>query len=255
MKRLNSAKGVSTISSGKRTFLYKSGLFFLAVSILIVFLGPIGSRAGWWDYYFAVKLFKWAALLACISFIFIVGGMFLSNGGSRKKAILVSLIISALAIPVVSTLLYWQNAKQKYPPIQDISTDIFEPPEYWYAPNVKVYDPLAIADMQMLAYPDVEPAVLSLPFDRAFKLIHEIIRDTGWEILAVEPENGRIEATETTFWFGFSDDIVIRVTSEGESSVIDIRSTSRFGSGGDGGTNAKRIIRLLNALEKQAMIE
>ena len=191
-------------------------------------------------------------MLAATSFVMIVGGMFLANRDSRKKAIFISLIIIVLAVPVLATLLYWQNAKQTYPPIQDISTDLFEPPEFWYAPNTKVYNPLAIADMQMDAYPDVEPAVLPLPVEQAFKLIHEIVQDTGWEILAVEPENGRIEATDTTFWFGFSDDIVIRVTREGESSVIDIRSTSRFGSGGDGGTNAKRIMRLLREVDKQA---
>jgi uncharacterized protein (DUF1499 family) len=204
VKEINAA-GLSTISTGNRTFIYKTGLFFLVASICVVFLGPIGSRIGWWDYYFAV-------------------------------------------------LLYWKKAKQTYPPIQDISTDLFEPPEFWYAPNVKVYNPLAIADMQMEAYPDVEPAVLTLPFDQAFNLIHEIVQDTGWEILAVEPENGRIEATDTTFWFGFSDDVVIRVTREGESSTIDIRSTSRFGSGGDGGTNAKRILRLLKELDRRISV-
>lgn len=177
--------------------------------------------------------------------------MFLAKRHSRKKAILISIIIIALTTPVVATLLYWQNAKLKYPAIQDISTDLFEPPEFWYAPNVKTYNPLAVADLQIEAYPDVEPAVLSLPFDQTFNLIHQIIQDTGWEILAVEPETGRIEATDTTFWFGFSDDIVIRVTREGESNVVDIRSASRFGSGGDGGTNAKRVMRLLKELDKR----
>jgi uncharacterized protein (DUF1499 family) len=252
VKEINAA-GLSTISTGNRTFIYKTGLFFLVASICVVFLGPIGSRIGWWDYYFAVTLFKWAAMLAA-SFVMIVGGMLLAKGSSRKKAIFISLTFLVLAIPVLATLLYWKKAKQTYPPIQDISTDLFEPPEFWYAPNVKVYNPLAIADMQMEAYPDVEPAVLTLPFDQAFNLIHEIVQDTGWEILAVEPENGRIEATDTTFWFGFSDDVVIRVTREGESSTIDIRSTSRFGSGGDGGTNAKRILRLLKELDRRISV-
>ena len=42
----------------------------------------------------------------------------------------------------------------------------------------------------------------------------------GWEIVAAEPEEGRIEATATTFWFGFKDDVVIRVTPAGNDSLL-----------------------------------
>ncbi len=221
----------------------------------MVFSGPLGSRIGWWDYYFAVSLFKWSGILAGVALLIFAGALILTPAISKTKKILIGLICAAVTVPVAATLLYWQDAKRNYPPIQDISTDLFEPPEFWYAPNVKVYNPLAIADMQMEAYPEVEPAVLSLPFEQVFGLMQQIILDTGWEVHAVEPENGRIEATETTFWFGFSDDVVIRVTREGDSSVVDIRSTSRFGSGGDGGTNAKRVLRLLKELNKRAGVK
>ena len=66
----------------------------------------------------------------------------------------------------------------------------------------------------------------------------------GWHIVAVVtavvPAEGRIEATDTTWYFGFKDDVVIRVRPSPNGSRVDIRSVSRVGLG-DVGTNARRI--------------
>jgi uncharacterized protein (DUF1499 family) len=63
----------------------------------------------------------------------------------------------------------------------------------------------------------------------------------GWQIVATAPAQGRIEATDSTFWFGFKDDVVIRVSDAGnQGSRIDVRSKSRVGRN-DFGTNAKRV--------------
>jgi uncharacterized protein (DUF1499 family) len=60
-------------------------------------------------------------------------------------------------------------------------------------------------------------------------------------VVAADPAAGRIEATATTFWFGFVDDVVVRVRpAAGGGSRIDVRSVSRVGKS-DVGANAKRI--------------
>jgi uncharacterized protein (DUF1499 family) len=71
----------------------------------------------------------------------------------------------------------------------------------------------------------------------------------GWTIVAKAPAEGRIEATDTTFWFGFTDDIVIRVApdEQAERTRIDIRSKSRIGRS-DVGTNAARVRAYLERL-------
>jgi uncharacterized protein (DUF1499 family) len=69
----------------------------------------------------------------------------------------------------------------------------------------------------------------------------------GWHIVAAEPREGRIEATDTTFWFGFKDDIVVRLTPAGYRTLVDVRSVSRVGRS-DVGTNAKRIRTYLRML-------
>jgi uncharacterized protein (DUF1499 family) len=62
----------------------------------------------------------------------------------------------------------------------------------------------------------------------------------GWELVASDSAAGRIEATATTPWFGFKDDVVVRVRPDGSGSRIDVRSVSRVGKS-DVGANAKRI--------------
>jgi uncharacterized protein (DUF1499 family) len=58
-----------------------------------------------------------------------------------------------------------------------------------------------------------------------------------------------VEATDTTFWFGFKDDVVVRVRAaeNGGGSIVDVRSVSRVGQS-DLGLNAKRIGSILDGL-------
>ena len=69
----------------------------------------------------------------------------------------------------------------------------------------------------------------------------------GWKVVEADEDSGRIEATDTTFWFGFKDDVVIRVRPAGGDTRIDVRSLSRVG-GGDVGKNAQRIRAYVSAL-------
>src|SRR5437879_5918706 len=94
---------------------------------------------------------------------------------------------------------------------------------------------------------------LPIPAARAFGLVHRTAAGMpAWEITAVDSTAGRIEATATTRWFGFKDDIVIRVTPRGaDSAVVDMRSKSRVGKS-DVGANASRIRTYLAALARAA---
>jgi uncharacterized protein (DUF1499 family) len=61
-----------------------------------------------------------------------------------------------------------------------------------------------------------------------------------WDVIITDPPQGRIEATATTFWFGFKDDVVVRIAADGAGSRVDVRSLSRIGKS-DVGANAKRV--------------
>jgi uncharacterized protein (DUF1499 family) len=73
-------------------------------------------------------------------------------------------------------------------------------------------------------------------------------QEDGWQIVTADKSTGRIEATDTTRWFGFKDDIVVRLTPWGAGTRVDLRSVSRVGRS-DIGTNARRIRRYLDRLQ------
>ena len=76
--------------------------------------------------------------------------------------------------------------------------------------------------------------------DQAFDRALAVAQDLEWRIVTADKAAGRIEATDTTRWFGFEDDVVVRLTPWGSGTRVDVRSVSRVG-GGDAGTNARRI--------------
>ena len=72
----------------------------------------------------------------------------------------------------------------------------------------------------------------------------------GWTIVASDLDAGRIEASQQSRWFRFTDDIVIRVVGAEAGSRIDMRSTSRQGLS-DYGVNAARIRDYMSALRER----
>jgi hypothetical protein len=150
------------------------------------------------------------------------------------------------------------------PGIHDVSTDTVEPPQYVAvlplradAPNTTVYGgsqgmtPERLAQLQTEAYPDVTTLVVNEPPARVFERALAAVHTLGWELVAAVPEEGRIEATDTTFWFRFKDDVVIRIRPGATGAIVDARSLSRVG-GGDLGTNARRLRALLAELRGAA---
>ncbi len=140
------------------------------------------------------------------------------------------------------------------PAIHDISTDTADPPVFIDvlplragAPNSAVYGGALIAAEQQRAYPGVRPLWLKTPPDAAFDGAMQAVADMGWDIAGSNRAQGRIEATATTFWFGFRDDVVIRLRPDAAGTRVDVRSVSRVGTG-DVGANATRIRQFLARL-------
>ena len=100
--------------------------------------------------------------------------------------------------------------------------------------------------MQSVAYPNIRSLDTSLGMAQAVSRAETVLGEQGLDIVAVNAEKGLVEATETSFWFGFKNDVVVRVTALENGSRIDVRSVSRIGIS-DIGTNADRIERFLQA--------
>jgi uncharacterized protein (DUF1499 family) len=219
----------------------------IAAAAGIAAAGP-GSRFGLWDFRFGFRLMTWGSYAALAAAALGLLGVIL--GGARAMAgVAMVIALAAFAGP-------WSfmRTARGVPPIHDISTDTADPPTFKAvlplragASNTVEYGGEEIAAQQRKAYPDVQPLHLALPPAQAFERALRAARAMGWQIVLSAPEQGRIEATDTTAWFGFKDDVAVRVRPEAGGSRVDVRSLSRVGRS-DVGANASRIRRYLQRL-------
>lgn len=233
--------------------------FALAVLALIAaMLSGWGARLGLWEFRTGFTLLGWAAWGALAAAAVSLAGAVATRLGDGRRGIGFALLGIAIGLAVAYVPWNWRRTADRVPPIHDITTDTQDPPAFVAilplradAPNPPVHEGDSIARLQREAYPDVQPVALDLPPDRAFEAALEAARGMGWEVHAAEPAEGRIEATDTTFWFGFEDDVVIRVTPAAGGSRVDVRSVSRVGRS-DVGTNARRILEYMGELRERA---
>jgi uncharacterized protein (DUF1499 family) len=148
-----------------------------------------------------------------------------------------------------------QLRREHSPAIHDLTTDLENPPTFTAviarrgnAPN-RLDRSTGLTELQRQGYPDLAPVTLQTRPDQIFDRALAAAQSLGWEIVTADKSSGRIEATDKTRWFGFEDDVVVRLTPWGTGTRIDVRSVSRMGVG-DSGRNAARIKRFLNRVQK-----
>jgi uncharacterized protein (DUF1499 family) len=203
--------------------------FAIALLALVLSLasGP-GVRLGLWPYQTGFLLLRAAVFVGGAAAVLSVIGFFFKP---FRNAFVLSLVLGLIAAVVP---LEFQRRARAVPPINDISTAGDTAP--------------ALAEQQRRAYPDIGPLTLQGSPQAAFNKALQAAREMGWEIVSADPAAGRIDAVATTFWFGFKDDVTVRVTAQEGASRIDVRSRSRVGRG-DAGTNARRVRAYLKRLQ------
>ncbi|HEX3069179.1 MAG TPA: DUF1499 domain-containing protein [Thermoanaerobaculia bacterium] len=225
-----------------------AGVILAALAFLSLLLSGPGTRWGWWDFKVGLALFAVAFLIGALALL--VSGF----AWWRTRPNPVALIVTVLcAVIVLLPLTQIVGARGK-PRIHDISTDLVDPPRFSAvlplrnganpAPD-RIDDKTAA--LQRAGYPDLVTLDLPLNSDAAFAKVLDAAKKSEWEIVSSRPAEGILEATAATAWFGFHDDIVVRIRAAGEHSRVDIRSTSRVGVG-DAGKNADRIRKFLMLL-------
>jgi uncharacterized protein (DUF1499 family) len=225
-----------------------SGPGLAVIGLLLLVAGPLGTRFGLWPFLVGFLVLGVSLLLGVAALVVSVTALVRGAGwASAVPALVVGLAI--VAIPVVTVV-----SARGAPPINDITTDPDDPPPLVAAlalrgesPEAAAYGGAGVASQQRAAYPDIQPLVLAAAADVVFDRAVSTAADRGWQVLAVDTAAGRIEAVDTTFWFGFQDDIVIRIRGEAAGTRVDVRSKSRVGRG-DLGANARRIRGFLEAL-------
>jgi uncharacterized protein (DUF1499 family) len=214
-------------------------------SLALMAASVLSFRAGWQPFPTALGLATtgaWAALAGAVAGL---AGLVLARRGRLAAAL--GLLLS---LPVLVMAGAWEYAARTTPPINDIATDPDDPPMFWATETPTEYPP-ANAAPQRAAYPDVAPLDLALPPDRALALALALVEARGWEALAADPEEGRIEAIARSRLYGFADEVAIRLTETEAGTRVDMRSRSRLGRI-DRGANAARIAAFLGDLEARA---
>ena len=234
----------------------------LAVAVCaIALLGLAGPsyRLGWVSLGTALRqMLAWGAFAGIGAGVLALLALVVNGRRASRGARVAALLALAVGVGSAYVPWSWQRAAQAVPAIHDITTDTITPPLYveaaalrrdQLAPNSLDYSAEVVAQ-QRAGYPDLAPVFLQAAPDDAYRAALALVRDRGWAVVADDAAGRRIEATDATYWFGFTDDIAIRISAVPDgTSRVDVRSASRVGRS-DVGTNARRIRAFLADLPK-----
>ena len=230
-------------------------------------IAAVGSGQGAWHLRVGFSIVSYAfyaaiagGLLAIIAWI--AGRR--SGGGLGRYNLLAFLIALGFVAYLGSHIATARSA----PAIHDVTTNLEDMPQFTALkvrednldkipdndePRLKAMDPESRwKALHREGYADLRPIRVPWTVADTIRRAEALARGRGWEIAKVDPKAGILEATDTTFFFRFKDDVVLRVRPYAEvkgGSQVDMRSISRVG-GSDVGVNAKRIRSFLKDLQK-----
>lgn len=242
-------------------FLGVAGRLSFAVFLAALALGltaSFGTRLGYWNYHVGLeRIFPYSLFFGALALVLGLIWLIVALAANKATGLRYGLTGFIGSLVVLGVPLASYAGSYDKPPIHDISTDVEHPPEFVAlllqrdgATNAPDYDGDKLVRMddktyttrqlQKKYYGDIHTIGQLMPPERLFKRALSTARAMGWNIIAVVPDEGRIEATDTSFFFGFVSDIVIRVKPSGMGARLDIRAKSRVRDG-DGGANATLI--------------
>lgn len=228
-------------------------------------VAALGTGAGWWAYGAGLGALRYALIAAVAGgLLAIVAWIVARRTGARTGWInAISLAMAVLFVGYLGSMIV---TARSVPAIHDVTTDLDDAPEFRKLAvrpdNLANVPDNVRADLKALppearwkalhrsAYSDLEPLRIAAPPAEVVRRAERIARDRGWEVALVDAEAGVVEATATTLFFRFKDDVAVRVRPDPArpgGSVVDMRSISRVGIS-DVGVNAKRIRAFLDDL-------
>ena len=226
-------------------------LGLLALTMLVVLpVAVLTVRSGAWQQ--GLLLYAIGCFGAAILLLLAIVLMLLPRYASWRKALAGRAL---LAVPGTLLLLSLLAGGDR-PRIHDISTDLQDPPVFTAAQQQRGSGSNSLDTapetqaLQAAAYPEVQTLRSALEYEVIFDKAVRVAMELGWEIYRQDRNAGVIEAVDTTAIMGFKDDIVIRVRTSADGSLVDLRSVSRVGLG-DLGANARRINSFIERMQQE----
>lgn len=179
------------------------------------------------------------------------------NGDKAGRSALVGVLV---ALIVLSPFAVSGFLAYTHPRLNDISTDLIDPPALVMAERERTAEmnPIRPPDakeieLQAEEYPEITGRRYDVSPDRVLTAVLAEVVSRGWRLRGtpVAPETDgdtTVEAVAHTFLLGFKVDVAVRIVDEGASTYVDMRSVSRYGRH-DLGDNARRIASFLAALD------
>lgn len=215
------------------------------IALVLVVVGPLAAHFSAVPGIIGLQAMLLGLALGLITLIFGLLGFFIRlRRGPGRFPIVFSLVTGVVLSGILIGLFVHANG---YPPINDITTNVANPPKFVHAPSLPANQGRKMAynanfgPVQKASYPTLAPLVLSMPPDQAFARVRAVAGEMPrWRITYTDPKTHTLEAVATTPLFHFHDDVVIQVRPDGNMSMVEMRSKSRVGIG-DIGQNYKRI--------------
>jgi uncharacterized protein (DUF1499 family) len=229
--------------------------FVLAiVSVGAMFLSGFGYQQDLWHFRTGFMIIRWAFWGAAAAAVLAVLG-FLVPGARSSTVIVLGLVGLLIGAVGVAVPLSWKRTLDSVPYIHDITTDLDNPPAFVAVKSLRKegdhpvdYDGPEVAAQQRQAYPDLVPLLVKASPEQVFEASQRAVSNMGMELVDANRQELRLEATATSRFYGFKDDMVVRIRRVADGTQVDVRSKSRVGRS-DLGQNAKRIRAFLTELK------
>lgn len=158
----------------RRSRLALVGLTVAVLSGLALGAAGLGYRASWWRLSTAFSIFRWGAYGGAAGAAVSLAAALMSL--STRRAVSLGILGVVIGSLVFAVPWRWRQTVRTVPPIHDITTDLDNPPAFVAilplrvkAPNPAAYGGPKVAAAQRTGYPDIGPAMLNLPPERAFQ--------------------------------------------------------------------------------------
>jgi uncharacterized protein (DUF1499 family) len=255
MRRLILEEPISRAAANSR----RVAVFAWATAGVAVFVARVGGAH---DPSGALTVFGAALTLAGLALL-LAGSAAVEIWNTGRRGVARAAIGSALALGLIAYPVFLTLQAARLPRINQVTTDFKTPPTYMISSRAREArgawtppDPGPDVEAeQRIAYPLIQPMLVDLEPDQAYRMSLRIAKELGWRVVDALPPNLRgdgaahIDATDRSLFFGFVDDIAIRIRPQANQTQIDIRSASRIGRH-DFGANARRVERFMDAVQQ-----
>jgi uncharacterized protein (DUF1499 family) len=222
------------------------GLFDPALGAALAHLGVLAPLSGF-------ILFGLGLFTALVAALLGAGALYTTRASAGRSGRGLAWLGVVAGVAMFSVAAVARSPGADVPAINDISTDLADPPAFPSDPSGRSRDmayPAGNADLIKAtpAYADLKPRPIAQPPSEVFARVESTARGLGWQVVQADASAGILVANDSTSVFRFVDDIVVRVRGDGTGgAIVDMRSKSRDGRG-DVGANAARIRRFFAAL-------